>query len=73
MLRGDITNSPMSIEPISVRDYLRNFSKIVNTNGKKKYLIMKHGKPIGMFTPWKVVKEETLPENESPWAILDKF
>ncbi|PJA45585.1 hypothetical protein CO174_02680 [Candidatus Uhrbacteria bacterium CG_4_9_14_3_um_filter_50_9] len=63
----------MSIEPISVRDFLRNFASIINASGKKKYLIMKHGKPIGMFTPWKVVKEETLPESDSPWAILDKF
>ncbi|MBI2473485.1 hypothetical protein HYV70_02960 [Candidatus Uhrbacteria bacterium] len=63
----------MSIEPISVRDFLRNFAGIVNPNGKKKYLIMKHGKPIGLFTPWKIVKEETLPDEETDWSMLKKF
>ncbi|NQV90534.1 hypothetical protein HQ487_03980 [Candidatus Uhrbacteria bacterium] len=63
----------MSIEPISVRDFLRNFASIVDAAGKKKYLIMKHGKPIGLFTPWGIVKKETLPEDEASWSMLEKF
>ena len=63
----------MPIEPISVRDFLRNFASVVQPAGKKKYLIMKHGKPIGMFTPWKIVKEETLSDAETDWSLLTKF
>ncbi|PJE77069.1 hypothetical protein COV05_01480 [Candidatus Uhrbacteria bacterium CG10_big_fil_rev_8_21_14_0_10_48_16] len=63
----------MSIEPISVRDFLRNFASIVDPSGKKKYLIMKHGKPIGMFTPWEIVKKETLPEDKASLSILEKY
>jgi len=63
----------MSIEPISVRDFLRNFASIVDPSGKKKYLIMKHGKPIGLFTPWDIAKKETLSETETAWSVLDKL
>ncbi len=63
----------MSIEPISVRDFLRNFAGVVDPAGKKKYLIMKHGKPIGMFTPWGIVKKETLQDGDASWSILEKF
>lgn len=63
----------MSIEPISVRDFLRNFASVVDSAGKKKYLIMKHGKPVGMFTPWGIVKKETLQEGDASWSILEKF
>jgi hypothetical protein len=45
-------------EPISVRDFLRNFATIVQCETLKRYLIMKHGRPIGMFTPWGTLKEE---------------
>lgn len=45
-------------EPISVRDFLRNFATIVQGDGLKRYLIMKHGRPIGMFTPWESLKDE---------------
>lgn len=64
----------MSIEPISVRDFLRNFARVVNASSKKKYLIMKHGKPIGVFTPWKQVKKETLQDDEAfSWSLFDKY
>lgn len=63
----------MSIEPISVRDFLRNFATVVDPAGKKKYLIMKHGKPIGMFSPWVIVKKETLEKENLPLEILEKF
>ncbi|MFA4845672.1 MAG: hypothetical protein WC654_03890 [Patescibacteria group bacterium] len=63
----------MPIEPISVRDFLRNFASVVDPAGKKKYLIMKHGKPIGMFTPWGIVKKETLQDGDASWSILEKF
>ena len=67
------TSFMSSIEPISVRDFLRNFAQVVDPHGKKKYLIMKHGKPVGMFSPWEMVKKDTLPEGETPWSILDNF
>lgn len=63
----------MSIEPISVRDFLRNFATVVDPAGKKKYLIMRHGKPIGMFAPWGIVKKETLEGENLPLEILEKF
>lgn len=73
MLCLDVTFPPMSFEPISVRDFLRNFSAVVDPAGKKKYLIMKHGRPIGMFTPWGVVKKETLKGENLPLEILERF
>lgn len=63
----------MSIEPVSVRDFLRNFAMIVKPEGSKKYLILKHGKPIGMFVPWGIVKKETLAKENLPLQILEKF
>jgi prevent-host-death family protein len=47
-----------STEPISVRDFLRNFATIMKSNTKKRYIIMKHGKPLGVFTPWELQKKE---------------
>ena len=46
-----------STEPISVRDFLRNFAAIVQGRVSKRYIIMKHGRPIGVFTPWEVQKQ----------------
>lgn len=46
-----------STEPISVRDFLRNFAAIVQGTVTKRYVIMKHGKPIGVFTPWEAYKK----------------
>lgn len=63
----------MNIEPISVRDFLRNFATVVDPAGKKKYLIMKHGKPVGLFTPWGIVKKETLEDDNASWSMLEKF
>ncbi len=61
---------PIKTEPISVRDFLRNFATITGKTGKKRYIIMKHGRPIGMFSPWNVVKEEVLKDGENPWGFL---
>ncbi|MBT5807681.1 hypothetical protein HOI18_00190 [Candidatus Uhrbacteria bacterium] len=61
------------IEPISVRDFLRNFAAIVKKTGTKKYLIMKHGKPIGLFSPWKAVKKDVLADKENWGSFLDKY
>lgn len=46
-----------STEPISVRDFLRNFATIVQGKVSKRYVIMKHGRPVGVFTPWEVYKK----------------
>lgn len=61
-----------STEPISVRDFLRNFAAIVQGTVTKRYVIMKHGKPIGVFTPWEVQKKIMKDEEEKkPWLWLD--
>ncbi len=57
-------------EPISVRDFLRNFAAITNKSNKKRYVIMKHGRPIGVFSPWSAAKEEVLGSAENPWGFL---
>ena len=44
-------------EPISVRDFLRNFANIAQGTVEKRYIIMRHGKPIGIFTSWELVKK----------------
>jgi hypothetical protein len=44
-------------EPITVRDFLRNFAAILKGASKKRYIIMKHGIPIGVFTPWEMQKQ----------------
>ncbi len=50
--------SKIKTEPISVRDFLRNFASLVSGTSFKQYVIMKHNKPIGIFTPWEAQKEE---------------
>lgn len=50
--------SKIKTEPISVRDFLRNFATLVTGKSFKQYVIMKHGKPIGVFTPWEAQKRE---------------
>ncbi|MDG1949641.1 MAG: hypothetical protein P8J32_02325 [bacterium] len=47
-----------STEPLSVRDFLRNFATIMKSTTKKRYIIMKHGKPLGVFTPWELQKKD---------------
>jgi hypothetical protein len=56
-------------EPISVRDFLRNFKLITETAHKKRYVIMKHGRPIGVFSPWNVAKEEVLGKAENSLGL----
>ncbi len=56
-------------EPISVRDFLRNFKTITSAQSKKRYVIMKHGRPIGVFSPWNVAKEEILGSSENSWGL----
>ncbi len=61
-----------STEPISVRDFLRNFAAIVQGTVTKRYVIMKHGRPIGVFTPWEMQKKELKKTAElKPWLWLD--
>ncbi|MBI4591945.1 hypothetical protein HY733_00660 [Candidatus Uhrbacteria bacterium] len=50
--------SKIKTEPISVRDFLRNFASLVADTSFKQYVIMKHNKPIGVFTPWEAQKKE---------------
>ena len=50
--------SKIRTEPISVRDFLRNFATLVTGKAFKQYVIMKHGKNIGVFTPWSAQKQE---------------
>mgnify|MGYP001607222329 CR=1 FL=1 len=50
--------SKIKTEPISVRDFLRNFATLVAGKTFKQYVIMKHGKPVGVFTPWEAQKQE---------------
>ncbi|MCR4314163.1 MAG: hypothetical protein NUV84_02875 [Candidatus Uhrbacteria bacterium] len=50
--------SKIKTEPISVRDFLRNFATLVANTSFKQYVIMKHGKPVGIFTPWEAQKTE---------------
>ena len=50
--------SKIKTEPISVRDFLRNFATLVAGTSFKQYVIMKHGKPVGVFTPWEAQKTE---------------
>lgn len=50
--------SKIKTEPISVRDFLRNFATLVTGTSFKQYVIMKHGKPVGVFTPWEAQKTE---------------
>ncbi|MBI4438115.1 hypothetical protein HY631_04155 [Candidatus Uhrbacteria bacterium] len=61
-----------STEPVSVRDFLRNFAAIVQGKVSKRYVIMKHGKPIGVFTPWEVQKKDLKKSSgQQPWLWLD--
>ncbi len=60
--------SSIKTEPISVRDFLRNFASVTKQQGFKRYVIMKHGKPIGVFTPWEAQKK--LMDNKA-WSMLD--
>jgi len=55
--------SKIQTEPISVRDFLRNFAALVAGTSFKQYVIMKHGRPIGVFTPWEAQKKELKQEN----------
>lgn len=41
-----------------MRDFLRNFAALVTGKSFKQYVIMKHGKPVGVFTPWEAQKKE---------------
>lgn len=41
-----------------MRDFLRNFARLATGNASKRYVIMKHSKPIGVFTPWEAQKKE---------------
>lgn len=50
--------SKITTEPISVRDFLRNFASLATATSFKQYVIMKHSKPIGVFTPWEAQKKE---------------
>jgi hypothetical protein len=60
-------------EPISVRDFLRNFASLIKIKKAKQYVIMKHGKPIGVFTPWEVKKKELKQTHPgSFWDALEK-
>ena len=40
-----------NLERIPVREFLRTFTKLTNKKIQKEYLIVRHGKPIGIFTP----------------------
>ncbi|MBI4435667.1 hypothetical protein HY630_03275 [Candidatus Uhrbacteria bacterium] len=61
--------SKIKTEPISVRDFLRNFASLVAGTSFKQYVIMKHGKPIGVFTPWEAQKTEM--KKGYPGSFLD--
>lgn len=57
-------------EPISVRDFLRNFANITSATENKRYIVMKHGRPIGVYSSWDAVKKEVLKDNSDPWGFL---
>ncbi len=40
-----------NLERIQVREFLRTFTKLTNKQSQKEYLILRHGKPIGIYTP----------------------
>jgi hypothetical protein len=66
----------LQTEPISVRDFLRNFAAIVQGKTVKRYVIMKHGKPIGVFTSWEMQKMELKQKKDSEmqkWLLLDEM
>ena len=66
--------SKIKTEPISVRDFLRNFATLVAGKTFKQYVIMKHGKPIGVFTPWEAQKHELKQEYPgSFWDALEAY
>lgn len=65
--------SKIQTEPISVRDFLRNFATLVAGTSFKQYVIMKHSKPIGVFTPWEAQKTEMKQaQPQSFWDELEK-
>lgn len=37
---------------VTVRDFLRTFSKLTQRKTPKRFLVMRHGKPIGVFIPY---------------------
>lgn len=61
--------SKITTEPISVRDFLRNFATLAAATSFKQYVVMKHGKPIGVFTPWEAQKNEM--KQGYPGSFLD--
>lgn len=68
--------SKIKTEPISVREFLRNFAAIVTGKSFKRYVIMKHGKPVGVFTPWEAQKKELkkgYPGSFWDWAKANQF
>jgi len=40
-----------NLERIQVREFLRTFTKLTNKKSQKEYLILRHGTPIGIYTP----------------------
>ena len=68
--------SKIPTEPISVRDFLRNFASLAGGKAFKQYVIMKHGKPIGVFTPWEAQKKELkekYPGSFWDWTKTNQF
>lgn len=66
----------ITTEPISVRDFLRNFASLATATSFKQYVIMKHSKPIGIFTPWEAQKKEMkqgYPGSFWDWAKANQF
>lgn len=40
----------------------------------KRYVIMKHGRPVGVFTPWEMQKTELKKKGtQKPWGILEEL
>jgi hypothetical protein len=68
--------SKIKTELISVRDFLRNFATVVAEKSFKQYVVMKHGKPVGIFTPWEAQKKEMrqgYPGSLVDWLKANQF
>lgn len=46
-------------DTINVREFVRSFAKLANRKTRKRLLIMKHGKPLGVFIPYDMHEEQT--------------
>ncbi len=57
------------IDKIAVREFLRTFTALTQKKTRKRFLVMRHGKPIGVFIPYDHIMREQ--KTGEPWSAID--